>query len=45
MIKCIPAAERYHAKHGWLNTYHLFSFANYYDPENLNFGALWVGSS
>lgn len=36
------AAERYHAQHGWLSTYHSFSFADYLDPQNLNWGALRV---
>lgn len=34
--------DRYHADHGWLNTYHSFSFDQYYDPRNLNWGALRV---
>ncbi len=34
--------QRYHARHGWLDTYHSFSFADYFDPENLNWGALRV---
>lgn len=42
MISHIPAHKRYHAKHGWLDTFHLFSFAQYYDPENVHFGNLRV---
>jgi quercetin 2,3-dioxygenase len=36
------SAQRYHAQHGWLDSYHSFSFADYFDPENLNWGALRV---
>jgi len=36
------AAQRFHAQHGWLDTYHSFSFADYYDPNNLGWGALRV---
>jgi hypothetical protein len=36
------ADSRGSADHGWLNAKHSFSFANYYDPERINFGALRV---
>ncbi len=36
------AKDRAFADHGWLQTYHSFSFADYYDPRNENWGALRV---
>jgi quercetin 2,3-dioxygenase len=42
MIKTIRADERYFSDYGWLKTYWLFSFSDYHDPNNIQFGALRV---
>jgi len=42
MIKIYSYENLGRANHGWLDAHHHFSFANYYNPERMNFGTLRV---
>jgi redox-sensitive bicupin YhaK (pirin superfamily) len=42
MINIVKAKDRHFTDMGWLKTYWLFSFSNYYDPENVSHGAIRV---
>ncbi|BBW97598.1 hypothetical protein GsuE55_24310 [Geobacillus subterraneus] len=40
MIQTDRSSSRYHGDYGWLKTYHSFSFGEYCDPNNVQFGPL-----
>jgi redox-sensitive bicupin YhaK (pirin superfamily) len=42
MLELRKARDRGYADHGWLKSFHSFSFADYHDPEHVSFGALRV---
>ena len=42
MLEVIRSHQRGHANHGWLQSFHSFSFADYYDPQRIEFGPLRV---
>ncbi len=42
MLELIKSSDRGYADHGWLKSFHSFSFADYYNPQRMGFGALRV---
>ena len=42
MLELIKSSDRGYADHGWLKSFHSFSFAEYFDPQHVEFGALRV---